>query len=81
VLYLPRGVDSFVAQRALEAEQDKGSFMIGIVTAWAFEHGFKCDHPKYAQKLHKGAKPGLGAKPYFRCLVCGEVYQKRDNQY
>jgi hypothetical protein len=55
--------------------------MIGIVTAWAFEHGFKCDHPKYAQKLHKGAKPGLGAKPYFRCLVCGEVYQKRDNQY
>lgn len=80
MLYLPRGVSAFIAQRALEAEMDQGSFMIGIVTTWAHDHGFTCDHPRYAQKLHKGAKPSLGAKPFFKCLVCGEVYQKKGNE-
>jgi hypothetical protein len=80
MLYLPRGVSAWIAQRALEAEQDQGSFMIGIVTKYAWDHGFECNHPTYAQKLHKGAKPSLGAKPFFKCMVCGTVYQKKASE-
>jgi len=78
MLYLPRGISAHIAQKALELQTDQGSLMIEIVSKWAWDNGFSCDHPDYAQKLHKGAKPSKNMHPVFKCLICGQLYQKGD---
>lgn len=79
MLYTPRGINAFISAKALEMEKDSGTLMIEIVTDWAYKNGFTCSHPEYAQKLHKGAKPSINKLPIFKCLICGEKYQKGKN--
>lgn len=76
MLYLPSGIDSYISSKADEARQNKGTYMIGIICAWAEKNGFECDHPKEMQKLHKGVNKSPTGKPQFRCSRCGKIYEK-----
>lgn len=76
MLYLPSGVDSFVSQRADEAQMNKGQYMIGIIVAWAEKNGFECDHPKSFQKFYKGVKHTGTGRPQFRCMRCGKILER-----
>lgn len=77
MLWLPRGIQNFISNKALEQETTSGAIMIDIVTKWCWDSGFTCDHPEYAQKLQKRSNLGFVKQAFFKCLICGQTYQKK----
>lgn len=71
---MPSGIDTYISQKADEARLNKGSYMIGIICAWAWKNGFECEHPREMQKHLKGRF--IDARPAMRCLRCGQEYGK-----
>ena len=67
LLYLPRGVYAWIGSYAYHNKTNTGRAMIEIICAFAWAHGFTCDHDEV---LFDKASSKKGTR-VDRCLACG----------
>ena len=67
LLFLPRGVYAWIGSYAFHNQVNTGRAMIDIVCAFAWAHGFSCDHP---QVIYDKALSSKNER-VDRCVICG----------
>jgi len=76
MLWLPRGYQAFLSEKALELETTTGSLMIQIITDWCKTQGFNCVHPRWSQKLVKMGDKRFQRPFIYRCTLCGHQWEQ-----
>lgn len=82
MLYLPAGIRNFVEEMAMRRAVSMGKLLIEIVCKFAWEKGFRCDHPpqmvnfdkKLTAAMHKAQKYDQSVALH-RCKRCGMIFK------
>jgi len=70
MLWLPTGIRNWYEKKAIEKNQNLGSYLIQVLSDLAVKDGFVCNHPSAYQVLFKK----IDGKNFDRCKNCGHVY-------
>ena len=67
LLYLPRGVHFWMGSYSFDKDAKLGRVLIEVVCAFAWAHGFSCDHTQVIYDKKRSSKK----MRVDRCLNCG----------
>jgi len=73
MLYLPLGIRNFLSQLALKRNENLGQLLIQVACKWAWENGFKCDHPE-EYMISEPQESTKRRKPVRKCKICGMLF-------
>ena len=73
MLYLPRGIMNYLSEMAIRRAMNFGDFLITICCEYAWDHGYKCNHPESFKEFNKRHSEDI-RKVMFRCKICGKLF-------
>lgn len=81
MLFLPRAVQIWVMQKAIEKDTSTGSFMIDIVTRYAWENGFVCSHGPVKKFDKQNLVKTITENEFLmRCRDCGLTVRVKEKK-